>query len=190
MSETGAVVHTFPGGYVDEANKWVREKDWSVTFEEGTPFYVLENFLNNQLSGVCQKHFKIGDTYNWMMEHCPDEVFQLFDRVDYEEGTIRNDAWVARSIPPKQRGGIKYWSHYQEIASIKDPVERESLLELASKGEITGEDIREYKREAEGGEGGEVFPLCPVCGEGHVPEHMVDQIREAMKGAELDTSPW
>jgi len=71
----------------------------------------------------------------------PERYAQAMDLFPYEYQTLRNAAWVARSVPMSRRRDTVPWSWYQEVASL-DGEKQEELLDRGEAQEWTRDDLR------------------------------------------------
>jgi len=139
--------------------------------------------------------FWLGDALNHGEKIYGDEYFQVFDHIEAEVGRLRDYAYVARQIPPSMREEGVYWTHYRELASVKDTELQLDLLAKAKSGELDSRGIAREKNKLRKESGEEVeleefeetleMVNCPCCyGNGKLQPHKAEQVKRVL--AELD----
>jgi hypothetical protein len=97
--------------------------DSSTTFEEWDN---LGEFLSRAEKSV---HWWIGDWINFGEAAYGEKYAQALDETRFTYGTLRNDAWVARKIPPERRRAGVSFSHHTVVAKLEPAKQTEYLEE-------------------------------------------------------------
>lgn len=102
-------------------------------------------------SAIEQTHksekFWLGDALLYAEQSFPDQWTQVVDEkyIHQQKGAL----WVASRIPPAERRESLSWSVHREVASLKKPSRRKTILNLAEAGkwgtrEVVAEIARRY----------------------------------------------
>lgn len=109
---------------------------------EGDPSFAEWELYLRALTTVHQAMLWIvGDLLIYGEKRWPDRYAQALDLFPYEYQTLRNAAWVARSVPMSHRRDAVPWSWYQELAPL-EAAAQEELLDRAEEQEWTRNDLR------------------------------------------------
>src|SRR5215203_5133370 len=174
-----------PGQFTETG--WQPERD--VTFES------WERGLGRLLHGEKLRReqldtlrWALGDWINYGEKRYGEKYAQAIEGMHYEPGTLANIAWITRNIPRDQRkADVPFFSH-APVASVDDPVARQSVLDTAARDKLTRHEIAQEADAAKKNTGQtitnydgeqtttEVIPhdkeTCPTChGLGVVPKH-------------------
>jgi hypothetical protein len=130
---------------------------------------------------ITNYQFWLGDAINHGEAIYGDEYYQLFDHIEAEEGTLRNYAYVARQILPSMRREGIDWTHYREIAPIKDTYLQLELLDRIETEGMTTRQVAEAKNVGQQSAEELETATCPCChGSGRVAAEKVEQVKRAL----------
>jgi len=118
----------------------------------------------------------IGDWILFGERKFPDKYSQAVFITGKSEPTLRNCAWVSSVFPPEERTyeDLTY-THYLEVAGVKDKEERHSLLRQASEQSLSALALRRFRAEEV-----RLPPVTPIPEEGssNVPQPLQQAIEE------------
>ena len=105
--------------------------------------------------------FWIGDWINFGERKWGDKYTEAFDMFDYDYGTLRNYAYVAKNVDLSRRNDKLSFSHFAEVASL-EPKEQQRLLKKAEDEDFSVSKLRQFK--LDGGDCEHRFiTLCTKC---------------------------
>jgi len=87
-------------------------------------------------------HWWIGDWLNHGERKWGETYAQAMDEMEFEYGTLRNDAWVSSQIELSRRRDNLSWSHHQEVAQLKNPDEQDDWLRQAEENAWSRNELR------------------------------------------------
>lgn len=108
----------------------------------GNPTYQQWEALGETLKEVeGAVHWWIGDWVNYGEKHYGETYAQAVEETPFTQGTIQNDAWVARSVETSRRREVLSFAHHQEVAPLP-PQAQEDLLDRAEEEGWTRNQMR------------------------------------------------
>ena len=87
----------------------------------------------------------IGDWLIYGEERFPDRYSQAIHLTGKSEVTLRNCAWVCSVYPPDERRWELSYTHYLELAGMRDIDQRNWLLDKAEQGDLSALEVRKLR---------------------------------------------
>ena len=140
----------------------------SVSYEKwvqlGEMFHTLHRNIN----------WRIGDWLLFGEGRFPDRYSQATHLTGRSDVTMRNCAWVASVYPPEERVYDLSFTHYLEVAGVKETKERHWLLAKAEQEDMSALALRAFRS-------GEVRQK-PMLPEPEFKDHIPENLQIAIEG--------
>jgi len=118
----------------------------SLTLEQWSELFRQITHAGNSLQWF------VGDVAAFGLQHFPDSVKRFCEIHGLDYGTIRNRAYVSKSVPPERRRKKLAYAYHAEVAQLKLFSDQDKWLTKAETDGMSATELRQAIRIAEGDE--------------------------------------
>ena len=116
------------GAVRPEESRWVEVGPTSLRFALETPFEVWQEVTQRLIDVGRRIQWWIADALAFGEAAYGERYSQVLETDAYTYDTLRNLAWVARSVEPSRRRDTVPFSHHTEVAAL-EPEEQQTFLD-------------------------------------------------------------
>jgi site-specific DNA-methyltransferase (adenine-specific) len=163
-----------------DASSWVRFDATSLHFDPATPFEVWEEITQRLIEVNRGIQWWVADALAFGEAAYGERYSQVLETDFYSYDTLRNMAWVSRSIEPSRRRDAVPFSHHTEVAPLQAD-DQQAFLAMCEDEGINRQDLRERVQKHRRARAREAALAAPVPHDDLLPLNVEFSIADATR---------